>query len=70
MPNGMEKNNIKYLFFIGYPDDSVLKEIIDLYVTLFKDADIEFFKTRLNEKEKSLCILAYKNDKIVGFKIG
>ena len=70
MPNGMGKSNVKYLSFIGYPDDAVLENIIDLYTLIFNDADVEFFNTRLKQKEKSLCALAYNDNKLIGFKIG
>ncbi len=70
MENGMEKNSIRHLYIVGYPNDTVLMDIIDLYVNIFNDADVEFFETRLKENSNSLCVLACSDNKIVGFKIG
>ena len=66
----MGKSNIKYCSFVEYPNAIVLKEIIDLYITIFKDADIKFFKERLKQKENTLCVLAHSGDTLIGFKIG
>lgn len=68
--NGMGKNNIEYHTFVGYPDNPILEDILDLYNRIFSDADINFFNNRLIENANSFFICAYYDNKIIGFKIG
>jgi len=70
MPNGMGKSKIIYTTINGYPEDIFFEDIVNLYSEIFEDADVEFFKNRLKQKPDSLSVLAYSNNKIVGFKIG
>lgn len=55
----MAKNKITYEIIEGYPDNSVYTALETLYVDIFEDADLHFFKKRFQEKSE-----------IVGFKIG
>ena len=66
----MVKNNISYKTIEGIPDENLYQELAILYTTLFKDADLEFFKQRINEQLKALYVLAHSANKLIGFKIG
>lgn len=70
MPSGMEKSNVSYKTFIGFPKPKQLQEIIDLYVAIFPDADITFFNNRLKENPNSFLVIAYQSNKHVAFKLG
>lgn len=70
MRNVMATNNINYITISGIPDDTVYKEIVNLYSELFEDADLEFFKQRILEHPKLFSVLAYHNDQLIGFKVG
>ena len=70
MQNGMEKNNISFQILNKFPNKATLQEITVLYSSIFEDADISFFKNRLQENLNAILILAYHNEKLVGFKIG
>lgn len=70
MLNGMENDNITYKLIEGYPDNTSLLKIEQLYIQLFQDADLKFFRNRLKEQNKSLSILAYNGSSLIGFKIG
>lgn len=70
MLNGMVKNNISYKLIEGFPEESIYYELSKFYTTLFKDADLEFFKERIKSQKQALFVLAYSDKKLVGFKIG
>ena len=70
MQNGMEKNNISFQVLNELPNKVTLQEITVLYTSIFKNADITFFKNRLEENLNALLVLAYHNEKLIGFKIG
>jgi predicted GNAT superfamily acetyltransferase len=70
MRNGMVKNNISYKTIEGIPDGNTYQELAILYTTLFKDADLEFFKQRINGQLKALYVLAYSAKILIEFKIG
>ena len=70
MLNGMEKNSFTYITAYGVPDESILDHLIELYATLFEDADIYFFKKRIIEHPDLISILAYNKEELIGFKIG
>lgn len=70
MPNGMVNADISYQSINGFPGEHILKKLLDLYATLFSDADLDFFKNRLIEHPTSFTVLAYELDRLVGFKIG
>lgn len=70
MPNGMAKNNISYKIIEGLPEESIYHELSNIYASLFKDADLEFFKELIKNHEQALFVLAYNDNKLVGFKIG
>ena len=70
MPNGMVKNSIKYVTLSGLPDVKIYQDLVNLYDEIFKDADIPFFKKRIEEHVKLFSVLAYDDNILVGFKIG
>lgn len=69
--NGMVENN-KFQFELieGFLNTQKIEALLSLYTTIFEDAQLDFFKQRLNEKENILSIIAYHNQKPIGFKIG
>lgn len=66
----MEKSNLTYHTLEACPDSDILDHVLLLYNLLFEDADIEFFVDRLQTKENILLNLCYKDDILIGFKIG
>ena len=68
--NGMEKSNFNYKIIEGLPSSSELIQLEKLYNTIFEDAQISFFQNRILSKEHLCFIIALKNEKFVGFKIG
>ncbi len=70
MLNGMENDNITYKTIKGVPNAQLLSEIVLLYTAIFNDADVSFFYKRIQENPKLFSVLAYYNNKLVGFKIG
>ena len=66
----MEINNVVYKVIHGCPDSKLLKPIIALYKSIFSDADINFFTKRLEGNPDIYLALAYKNNILIGFKIG
>lgn len=66
----MEIDKVVYKVVQGYPNAGQLKKITTIYKSLFSDADINFFIKRLNDNPKTFLILAYKNEILIGFKIG
>jgi GNAT superfamily N-acetyltransferase len=70
MLNGMVKNNVSYKTIESIPDENIYQELAKLYATLFKGADLIFFKQRIEEQEKALYVLAYNDAILIGFKIG
>lgn len=66
----MAKNKITYEIIEGYPDNSVYTALETLYVDIFEDADLHFFKKRFQEKSEIVTVVALKESEIVGFKIG
>lgn len=70
MLNGMVNNSINYITISGLPDDNVYQDMINLYSETFNDADIVFFKQRIDDHPKLLSVLAYNDTILIGFKIG
>ena len=70
MENGMGKDSFLYITTEGVPDISVLDHLVELYETIFDDADIVFFKKRMTEHPDLLSILVYNKEQLIGFKIG
>jgi len=70
MKNGMENANISHKIIEGIPDTETYKKLESLYTTIFEDADPVFFKNRVQEQEKLVSVLAFYEEKLVGFKIG
>ena len=70
MQNGMVKNNISYKIVKGFLEENIFQETANLYSEIFKDADLDFFKHRIEQQPKLFSILAFNNKKMIGFKIG
>ena len=70
MRNGMVKNNISYKTIKGFLEENIFQEAANLYSEIFKDADLDFFKHRIEQQPKLFSILGYHNEKLIGFKIG
>ncbi|NNC69661.1 MAG: GNAT family N-acetyltransferase [Flavobacteriaceae bacterium] len=67
----METNNDFHFQLIeGIPSNDQIQSLLNVYSTIFEDAQPGFFKDRLYEKNNVLAILALKNNSVVGFKIG
>ncbi len=61
MRNGMVKDNFKYTIIEGITDDITFESPGQLYLELFEDADLSFFKTRFEDHNDLISILAYEN---------
>lgn len=70
MPNGMATNKITYQTFKGAPSPHILELLISCYQSLFEDADVSFFKARIDTHPTLLTILAFEDQNLIGFKIG
>ena len=70
MQNGMVKNSVSYKTIKGLPDENVYQDMVNLYSEIFEDADMIFFKQRIDEHSKMLSVLAYYGNDLIGFKIG
>ena len=68
--NGMVNNDINYITLLGLPDSKAYQDIANLYTEIFKDADLDFFKQRIEQQPELFSILAYNNDDLIGFKVG
>lgn len=68
--NGMAKNNITYTVIEGIPNSLELNYLKDLYTTVFKCSQIEFFLKRINEKQNLCSIISFESENPIGFKIG
>ena len=68
--SGKEKNSHRLHCIEGLPDKTDIQTILSLYTDIFQDADSEFFINRIQTKDDHLSILAFSNEKPVGFKIG
>ncbi len=66
----MEKSNLTYQLIEGRPSAKLLEEILEVYISVFEDYKLEFFKNRIHEKEDVVIALCYDNTKLVAFKIG
>ena len=66
----METNKFTYHTIEGQPSKELLDEILEVYKSIFDDYKLDFFKSRIHEKEDLLIILCYTSDQLVGFKIG
>ncbi len=66
----MVKNNIIYKTIEGVPSEKLYQELANLYHYLFENADLKFFKQRIDVQLKALYILAYNGKSLIGFKIG
>ncbi len=54
----------------GIPKDTILKELLHLYETIFDDAKLDFFIDRITSKTDVIIVLTYFENLPVGFKIG
>lgn len=70
MQNGMVKNSVSYKIIEGAIEASMYDELSKFYITLFKDADLEFFKEHIKNHEPVLFVLAYNDAELVELKIG
>lgn len=70
MRNGMGNDNLKYQLILGLPSKGLLYEILEVYKTIFDDYKLDFFKSRISEKDDLLIALCYSKVNLVGFKIG
>ena len=70
MQNGMAKNKFTYTILEGVPSAAQLDEILEVYKSIFEDYKLEFFKSRIHEKQDLLIILCFDGEQLVGFKIG
>lgn len=52
------------------PDQKTYKQIEEFYKLIFENIDFDKFEKRISESVKLFTVLALKEDKIVGFKIG
>ena len=69
--NGTVKNDGLYFQLIeGAPNDIEFNTLLNLYESIFADAKPDFFRRRLHEKNHVLAIIAFINEKAIGFKIG
>ena len=66
----MAENNIDIKLIEGIPSETDQQILIDLYSSIFEDAETVFFMDRLKTKEQVCSIIAFQNDVPVGFKIG
>lgn len=66
----MVKDDIKIQAVKGQLHSSVFKEVLDLYASVFEDADLAFFTNRLKENPDAYILLAFSCNKLIGFKIG
>lgn len=66
----MEENNFDIRLIEGIPSETDQQILIDLYSTIFEDAETVFFMDRLKSKEKICSIIAFQKDLPVGFKVG
>lgn len=61
---------IDYQEIEGKPNPQILIKIAEFFQSIFAATDLEKFHSRINSAEKLLILLAFAEDKIVGFKIG
>jgi len=66
----MENDSIQYKTLLGCPVEVIYHDMANLYSEIFEDADKKFFKERIDEHAKLYSVLAYRNKKLIGFKIG
>jgi len=61
---------IRFTESAGQPAAPELRKIEEFYASIFEKIDSEKFTKRMTESENLLTILAFHEDRIVGFKIG
>jgi len=66
----MESVNVNYLSESGLPNQTVYADLVSLYTEIFEDADIVFFKKRVDSQPKIHIAVAYHDKNLIGFKIG
>lgn len=70
MQNGMVKNSMTFQTFEELPEDNIYQHMINIYSEIFEDADLDFFRKRIEEHSNLFSVLAYFNDQPIGFKVG
>jgi predicted GNAT superfamily acetyltransferase len=66
----MEKSNLTYHTIEATSDTLVFDQVLILYNLLFEDANSDFFSDRLHTKEDIVLNVCYKDDVLIGFKVG
>lgn len=61
---------IEFIEIENCPNEKFFKEIAEFYKVIFEAVDSDKFVKKINEAMKLFTVLALKEDKIVGFKIG
>ena len=70
MPSGMASDSITYRLVLGIPEKKLGTKLKTCYSAIFEDANIAFFENRFKEKHDFISVLAFKDQTLVGFKIG
>jgi predicted GNAT superfamily acetyltransferase len=60
---------IAYRTYNGMPPNDVMKQIVNVYETIFQTSS-EAIREKMEKVENLLVCVALSNDKVVGFKIG
>ena len=66
----MVESKLLYNIVHGQPSDSLLEELLVHYQSIFEDYKLEFFKSRISQKDDLVILLCYSSKLLVGFKIG
>ena len=66
----MEKNNFTYQIIEDFPNSIEFNQLEKLYTAIFRDAQLDFFKQRFQEKENICSIIVFDSKNPIGFKIG
>ncbi len=66
----MANDSITYQIVVGNSNKETLHRLLKIYSEVFKNADIDFFKERINKIPKVTSALAYDKRQLIGFKIG
>lgn len=70
MQSGMVNDKFTYHLIEGVPTQELLQTILEVYKAIFADYKLDFFRSRIYEKKDLLIALCYKQNTLVGFKIG
>ena len=70
MLNGMVKDNYTFEIVEGIPSKQLLEDILLVYKSVFDDYKLDFFKNRVHQKQDLIMVLCFKQNQLLGFKIG